>query len=364
MKKLLVIFLSLTMLLCIGCGKEEPAPTETVPETTVPETTVPETTEATIPVPELVYGTAEVNGVPAVLSTLFRGDTVDVVDSFDEKYAVVKTETGYGLVEKNLIRMNSDPAYETWTGYAAHKSIIYDNCRLAGEALKTLQSNAKVEVLDELGYCYLVRYEEMTGYMATDKVSKTRRSSGGGGGGGSGGGADGGDISLWQQSGIELLSVIVPQDGTVSGQASVLADDTDILLGYFDRGDSIPIVVEEGFAEEREGFYAVYLDGLYAYVPEDLVRMEGEEAYTEWDGFSKHNSKVYDNRWLLGNALDKLKTNTEVHVLYELDNCYFVEIDGLAGFVQKENISEKRFSSGGGGGNGGGGGGDWSPPVL
>ena len=364
MKKTVVMLLTLVLLLCAGCAEKEPAPAETVPETSAPEATVPETMEATIPVPDVADAIAQVNGVPAVLATLSRGDTVDVVDSYDEKHVVVKTEQGYGLVEKNLIRMTSEPAYEAWTGYAGNKSELYDNFRLTGEPVKTLQSNAQVEVLDDLGYCYLVRDEDTTGYIALEKVSKTRQYGGssGGGGGGSGSGADGGDIHLQKQGGVALLALMTPQEGTVSGQAAVLADGTEIVLGYFDRNDTIPVVVEAGFAEVPDGFCAVYLDGLYAFVPENLIYMEGDEAYAQWDGFSKHNAIVYDNCWLLGTASDKLQSNTSVHVLYELDHCYFVEVEGQNGFIAKEDISQYRYSSGGK--NSGGAAPEWSPPAL
>lgn len=372
MKKVIVVFLSLMMLLCVGCAKEEPLPSETtVPETTVPETTVPETTEATIPVPEVVNATAEVNGVPAVLTVVSCGDSVDVVDSYDEKHVIVKTEQGYGLVEKNLIHMESEPDYEIWTGYATYKAAVYDNFHLTGDAVETLNYNAKVEVLADLGYCYYIRYEEKNGYMAIDDLSKWPigggGSSGGGGGGGSSGGADGGDIYLQNQSRITFLSVITPQEGSVSGKAAVLADDVEIILGYFDRGDNIPVVAEKGIADDWEGFCTVYLDGLYAYVPQELVRMEGEEAYSEWDGFSKYNAVIYEDRWLQSNPSDRLNINADVHVLHELDNSYFVEVDGMTGFMKKDDVSEYRFSTGGGGSSDSGGGGsapEWSPPAL
>ena len=99
------------------------------------------------------------------------------------------------------------------------------------------------------------------------------------------------------------------------------------------------------------------------YVPEELVRMADQEAYAAWDGFSKYNAVIYEDRWLLGSASGKLNTNTVVHVLYELDNCYFVEAEGMTGFLAKESVSDQRIvtdRTDSGGDNTP----EWSPPIL
>lgn len=376
MKKILVLLLALVLILCAGCGKTDPAPAESVPETTeatVPETTVPETTEATIPQPQLVYGVAQTDGVAAMVETLSRGDQVDVVDSFDEDYYVVLRDWGYGLVEKALVRMEGDAPYESWSGYAASNTPVYDSFRMTGEPSAILGFNAKVEILEDLGTCYCIQTEDGIGYVAMDKLSKYSRSGGGygggySGGGGGGAGMDGGDISLQFGGYAVRLAVVAPQQGDSSGKATVLADGTEVILGYFDRDEEIPIVAEDGFAEEREGMHTVYLNGLYAYVSKDLTHMEDEEAYEEWDGFSKYNAVVYKDRWLRTKLEVKMNMNTQIRVLYELENAYFVEVDGETGFMPKTDVSQYRYAGGGGGGGGysggGGGGGEWSPPVL
>jgi hypothetical protein len=81
------------------------SPPETTAETTVETTLPPETTEETIPVPQTPCGTARVHNTPAVLSTRMRGDQVDVVGEYDENHYVIKTAEGYGLVRKELIRL-------------------------------------------------------------------------------------------------------------------------------------------------------------------------------------------------------------------------------------------------------------------
>ena len=267
MKKYMIVLLALALVLCAGCAKQESAQTE-APATAPAETTVPPTTEETIPVPELNMGSALVDETPAILDTLMRDDVVDVVGEYDEDHYAIKTDVGYGLVKKELLRMKGETPYEVWTGYAYWNAEVYDNFYLTGEPVQKLKTNTKIEVLDDLGYCYVVRVEETEGFMNKSRLSKWPFSSGSGssdsgGGGGGATGADGGDISLQVQGGIVLLAAI-EQSGDVTGQAVVLADGTEVVLGYFNGGEEIPMVAEGGFAENREGYVTVYLDGLYA----------------------------------------------------------------------------------------------------
>lgn len=131
MKKIIILILALSLLLA-GCGNAASeaegttAPETTVPETTVPETTVPETTEETEPettaeteppAPDTVDFTVQADKAPAVLQLLSKGDTVDVVGEYED-YHVIRTEQGYGMVEKGLLRFDGEAGYEGWTGYA------------------------------------------------------------------------------------------------------------------------------------------------------------------------------------------------------------------------------------------------------
>lgn len=358
MKKVLLILLAVA-LLCAGCGQETPETVPaTVPETTAaPETTAPpETTEATIPVPELTYVTAKTDKVAAVLKTLSRGETVDVVGEYDEDHFVIKTEQGYGLVEKELLRMGTEAAFETRTGYARYNAEFHTNFRLSGEPAQKLRTNTKVTILDDLGWCWLVELDGVTGYISTESVSNSPIKGSGGGGSSS---ADGGDISL-SVPGIVPLFSLVPQEGEVTGQATVLADGTEVVLGWFDRGDEIPVVAEEGFAESREGFHTVYLEDLYAYVEQSLTRAEGEAEYEAWDGYAKYKAALYDNRWTVGEEVQSLKTNTVVHILEELEDSYLVEVDGATGYIPKDMVSKTRIT----GGSSSSSGGEWSPPAM
>ena len=384
MKKYVIALLVLCLVLC-GCSELIPSRTTVEsqnagqaaattaptlpPETTVPtETTVPPTTEETVPAPALSWGTAMVDDTPAILKLLMRGDIVDVVGEYDEDRDVIKTEEGYGLVEKTLLRRNGEAAFQAWTGYAFYLAELYDNYHLTGDSIKKLYQNTAVEVLDDLGLSYVVRVENTLGYMNKEQVSQRPFYSGGGGSSSGGSiGADGGDITMQFRGGVTLLSAI-QQEGDVTGQATVLADKTEVVLGFFNRGEQIPMVAEEGFAEKREGYVTVYLNGLYAYVPQSLVLTEGK-TYEAWDGYSYWNGVVYDNFYLLGDPIDKLYTNVQVRVIAELENCYLVEVNGTTGYMGKDLVSHSRIPTGGGGGSSSGGssggaGEEWSPPVL
>ena len=358
MKKYILVLLALALIVCAGCVQQEPAKDETVlpttEETTVPptteETTVPTTTEA--PTPELTAGEAKIDQTPAIMSLLMRDDVVDVVGEYDGDHYVVKTDLGYGLVKKVMLRMEGAEPYGVWTGYAYNSAEVYDNFYFDGEPVQKLKLNAKVEVLDDLGWCYVVRIGDAEGFVSKKALAKQKiyydDSTG----------KDGGDISLQNQNGISLLAAI-EQKGEVTGRAVVLADGAEVVLGYFNRGEEIPVVAEEGFAENWEGFVTVYMDGLYAYVPQELVRPEGSEPYEAWNGYSKWNGTVYNNYHLLGNPVVTLNANVKILVLEELEDCYLVQVNAVTGFMNKNLVSKDKIAVGGTGG-----GDEWSPPAL
>ena len=373
MKKYLILLLVLVLVLCAGCAKEEPVQTEAA-ATASAETTVPPTTEETVPAPQLSMGAARADETPAVLDILMRDDVVDVVGEYDEDHYVIKTDLGYGLVKKALLRLEGEAAYEVWTGYAYYNAEVYGDLHLTGEPVQKLKTNARIEVLDDIGYCYVVRVDETVGFMNKSRLSKWPFSSGGSAesydSGGASTGADGGDISLQVRGGIMLLAAI-DQTGDVTGQAVVLADGTEVVLGYFDRGEEIPMVAEAGFGENWDGYVTVYLNGLYAYVPQTLVQEGEPEAYEAWEGYSRWNGVVYDNFYLQGDPIAKLYTNVRVQVVGELDNCYLVEVDGVTGCMSKDVVSKTRIPTGGGSSDDGGysggdstGGAEWTPPAL
>lgn len=360
MKRFWILLLTLAVLLCAGCHEqvEETQPTETQPIQTEPSTqpteTEPEPTETEPPVPETVEITVKADGVPVLLLTLNRDDKVELVGEFDEEHCIVKVQDQYGLVEKSLLRTADQAPYQAWTGYAFGGAAVYDNLRLRGEAKCTLNMNQTVEVLEDLGFCYLVRFQEELGFMRPGDLSKSyiQYSSG------NGGGADGGDIEL-QAPSIGLLAAI-PQEGAVIGEATVLADGTELVLCYLNWGEAVQMVTEEGFAEPREGCVTVCMNDLFAYVPVEFIRQAGEEAFAAWDGYTDYSAALYDNFYLLGDAVSKPAVNTEVRVVEELEDCYLVQLGDVTGYMAKDKVSVNKVYVSTGGDSGG----EWSPPVM
>jgi len=364
MKQILAILLALILL--SGCGSTVPETTEvTEAMTEAPETTVAaEPTETEPPKPKTEPVKALADNTAVVLTTANRDDILNVVDEYDEKYYVVKLETGYGLVEKRLTRLDSEAAYEQWTGYATYGAKLYSDYLLRGEVLAELWMNQQVTVLDSLGDILVVQFEETIGYLTAGQISSYFIQPAPGGSGGSGG-ADGGDISLGCHGGISLLGTFVPQEGEVSGTARVLADAVPILLGWFDREETVELVTEAGFAQEKEGFCTVYLDGIYGYIRHDLLARKGEAPYEEWDGYAFHGAQLYDNYDLNGKPDRTLDPNEAVHVLLELDNCYLVAVGEGGGYLAKDQVSEYYIVYGGGNsGSESSGDDEWSPPML
>lgn len=360
MKRVFLFLLIAVMLLAAGCKKtEQEATTTTMPETTVwvTDATTEATTEATTqaptePHPACANAEVQADHAPAILMLLNRGDTADVVGEYDDDHYVVKTEAGYGLIEKQLLRLSDNPAYEVWTGYAHSGAPVYGHYQLTGKPVKSLNLNTKVEILDELKYCYVVKTGEVSGFMAKAQVSKSYIQYSGGGGGS----ADGGDITLGF-GGIVTLSN-VEQSGEVTGTAEVLADGTQVILGYFHRGDLTPVVVEEGFAPDWDGYYTLYLDGFYAYLPQNLALPEGGTPYEQWEGFAGYSGAVYDN-YLIQGEKSNVNVNTSVTVLWDGGDFYVVSVKDTVGYMAKNQVGRNRFDT-----SGGGGGGDWTPPAL
>ena len=359
MKRVFAILIC-ALLLLAGCTNDPQIEiTPSTQPTTVPATTeVTEPTETEPPVPDTLSAVALADRTYVVLETVDRDTVVQIVEAYDEDYYLVKTEKGYGLMEKRLVRLDGEAAYESWTGYAGYQAVLYQNYQLLPGGERTLNMNAKVQVLEDMNGTLVVQMDDGIGYMPSAEVSRAyiQPSTGGGGGGG----ADGGDISLGAQMGVMPLANIITPSGEASGKATVLADGAEIILGWFDRNDPVAIVNEDGFIEEKEGWYGIYQDGLYGYVRENLIRKDTEEAYSPWNGYAKYQAKLFDDYYLNGDPVSKLTTNAEVQVLEDLGWCYLVSTGSTTGYMAKDTVSQTRITYSGGGG----GGESWTPPAL
>ena len=289
-------------------------------------------------------------------------------------------------MEKQLLQMANEEDYAQWTGYSMYSAQCFANYFLTGQA-ETLPTNTKLNVLEELDSCYLVAFEDgTTGFVSKTKVSRYMTgiggggnsspadggSSGGSGGSGSsggGGGQDGGDITLMVPGRLSLLA-----DVRLTGDAVVKADGAELVLTFLSRGTELDLIAEEGFAPDLEGYATVYLgkEKGAAYVPEQWIRKQGEDAFEAWDGYAGYNCQLFDNIRLRGMAMKKLYANSPVKVLWEAENVLLVQAGEELGYVTAETVRTTPIvaapsggdSGGSGGSSGSGSGGEWTPPML
>lgn len=367
MKRIFAILICITLLLA-GCGEKplEVTVSPTVPSTapTTAPTTEPTTEPATVPteteppVPDTVPATALADRTEVVLTTLDRGTVVEIAGEYEEDYYIVQVAGGFGLMEKRLIRLEGAENYEGWTGYAAYGSKIYTNYHLLPGGEQKLSTNTKIAVVDDLDGTLVVQTEGGIGYMRAKELSRSYIQPAPSGGSGS---ADGGDITLGGDNGIMNLSTFLPQSGSVSGKGTVLADEAEIILGWFDRGEAVAIINEEGFLEEKEGWYGIYHEGLYGYVRQSLLRKDGQEAYTPWNGYAKYQAELFDHYYLHGEPVSKLSSNARVEILEDLGHCYLATSGDHTGYIAKDMVSETKINYNSGNSSSGG---DWTPPAL
>lgn len=369
MKKGFVIALALVLLFTAGCSKNVEQPQTTPPETTAPATEAPETTvpETEPSMPKLEAGTVQGDNIPAILCQLKKGDSVEVTGNPDDTHAAVKTEFGTGTMELQLLRFAGEEPAESWTGYARWNTGLYESYELVGKALATLKTNTKVEILEELEDCYLVMVDGKTGFVAKAQVSKwpiqssSGGSSGGSSGSGSSGGQDGGDIALAFYGKVHLLSSL-----TKTGSAQVRVDGAKVVLKYFNLGDTVQIVAEEGFAPELEGYMTILVDDTYAYIPQSWVHKEADPAFDSWDGFAGYNCKLYDNYLLRGKEVKPVYGNTALTVLWTAGDVSVIRVGDTIGYASTETLRTTRLpvQKPQKGGSSGGGGSEWTPPAM
>jgi len=362
MKKLLIGFVCLMVLLSAGCNTQQElaqtdeaaaVPTETVQQPSVSdETTTEAVTGPVVAVPQTISGKVVAVQAEILLTMVNREDTIELVGEFNEEYFKVKTDNGYGIIEKRLVRQESAEAYQQWGGYARSGASLYKHYHQFQADKSTLTLNTTVQVIDDLTDSYVVQVGDQIGYMRHDDVSRSRIQVY------TGGSADGGDISLGFHGGAAYLASVVPQSGENSNKAVVLVDEAEILIAYADRDETLQLVNEAGFAPDKEGYYTVYLEGMYGYVRQNLVSLD-EKAYEQWNGYARAQAAVYSNYYLTGAADKTLTVNTVVQILWDLDSCYLVSIDDQLYYMDKGQISQTKIVY-----SGGGGGGDWTDPVM
>jgi len=112
-----------------------------------------------------------------------RDDSVKVTE-LGEKSCKVYVDGYYAELPRWLVRMEGDELYESWTGYAKSRAVLYTGYQMQ-DKIKDLTINDKLLVIDELPMCYVVDMDGQIGYVPLDRVSKSSIGYGGGGGGSS-----------------------------------------------------------------------------------------------------------------------------------------------------------------------------------
>lgn len=359
MKKPVCICLLLALLLS-GCGMitqepvQTPAPTaqpsmpaptpEPTPEPS-PEPT-PEPSPTPTPEPETLTGWAVGSRVGVVYKTLERGMELPVIGE-DGDYYVVELDGTRCYIWKYFFDAGQRAEWQPII-YSKGSISLYPMVYLEGEPVGHANYGKALRVVDDLGPIALVECDGVQGYVLRSETSVFDLW----GGGYTGGGQDGGDIELsfrtGQRGGVVRLSSV--QNGTVLGEG------TEAYLAVLEEGDWVQVL---SWDEEK---CALYLDGLLGTVPRWAVRLEDEEPYEVWDGYTGYQTLIFKDYRLLEQA-EELGANTRVHVLLDLGDRLLIAIDVKLYYVSADSVKDSPYVYDNGGG-GGGTGGDWTDPVL
>ena len=141
--------------------------------------------------------------------------------------------------------------------------------------------------------------------------------------------------------------------GTIQGE------HIPAILCQLKKGDLVEVT---GYAEDGSAIVAI--GDAAGTVEKELLRFAGDGSYESWTAYARYNTALYGSYKMTGAAEKKLKTNTELTILDELESCYLVRAGEDTGYIAKKQASKWRITSkpksDGGGSSGGGGGGGGS----
>ena len=377
MKKVIALTLTVLILLSMAsCGKkaEETTPTVEVPETT--EATAPsETTEHTIPAPtepEWETGFVRAGYGEAVYRIFAAGEQLKVIGKF-MNYYVVEQEDVDLLVHKDMLRIEGEETFESWSGYSKSGTEVFDNAYLRGNVTETLSQNTQVTVLESNGGWAYIEWDGGKGYVKADMLSKWCVSGGSpnsdNGNSGNSGNSDGTDVPIGSltsaeesfQPQIVLLGAYYGPEMEADfegGVATVLADKTEGYICLLVRGDEVKVTAFD------ENTATIWLgEEQHAEIPRWLLRLEGDANYESWTGYSKWNGVIYEE-YQMNTEKTKLSTNIQVTVLDEVNGCYVVEYEGQIGYMELDMVSQTKIVSSPNSGNTGNPDSTWTPPKL
>lgn len=115
------------------------------------------------------------DGTPQILKIYNRLDPVPVLKQEDrertrEGFCTVYENGSYGYIPDDLLRMPGEKAYEAWTGYVQWPGELYDNYLLRGKPWRNVSGGRAIQILDELGNCYVAELDGKTVYIEKTQV--------------------------------------------------------------------------------------------------------------------------------------------------------------------------------------------------
>ena len=145
-----------------------------------------------------------------------------------------------------------------------------------------------------------------------------------------------------------------PEPTPTTSGAAVRVLKAPAILALLEKDAAVTI------EEAQADFYLVSSDAGRGLVEKRLLVLESAGAYEVWTGYAQSGAELREDYHLCGEVLRTFALNETFTVLADLGDCYYVEIDGTAGFIARDSVSSKFIVvyHGGGGNSGGADGGD------
>ena len=114
-----------------------------------------------------------------------------------------------------------------------------------------------------------------------------------------------------------------------SGTAQVRTERAEIFAEMLKQGDSVEVI------ERGDEFAKVKANDVEGEIETRFLRFADEEEYQSVTVYTAPGALVYDNPWLRGSAV-WVKKNTELTVLADLGEVYYVKGDSVEGYIAKD----------------------------
>ncbi len=368
MKRTFLLLLSVLLLLsCAACSAPADVPQTVAVAQSDSAAAAPEASpdsgsdlpDAVPAEPATARSVVKASNAPVLAQLFSRGDTVVVLGTDEEYYILAMEDGAEAMMERCLVRLETEEPFSPWVGYAASGACAYSNWQLEGEPLP-LAINTVISVIDKLGDVYLIEGDGKPQYIAVSAVSQNPISNSNN----APANRDGGDIQV--TAGLSLDQIpqavfLANEQATYPLQGTVLADCAEAILAFHARGDEERVLLDAEAPVLENGFYSVLLDGRICLMAEKYLRLDMEAPYSERIGYARSGAAVFSEVQQRHTALRVLSTNSEVKIIEEAGDMLVVEIDGLVGYVSADMITETPIPPSAASG---GGGADWSPPLL